>query len=204
MASKAINEYQNDNEIVELFNNKQCYLAVHIAKDKFQKIQKNKMGMDNQNIMQMMQQQMKMMQNPQMFQMMMNMMMPMMNMSNQLMKKRQPGVQIPKFNKQMMGMNMMSQQQQQQQQQTLSYSTPQQLKENINSFLNQDKEKQRSILGELLYPLVDKLVDNKENAPKITGMLIDFEVFEVSEILEFLENESMLIERIQEAKELLD
>jgi len=35
-------------------------------------------------------------------------------------------------------------------------------------------------------------------------MLIDFEVFEVSEILEFLENESMLIERIQEAKELLD
>lgn len=47
-------------------------------------------------------------------------------------------------------------------------------------------------MGELLYPLVDKLVENKENAPKITGMLIDFEVFEVSEILEFLENETLL------------
>jgi len=39
--------------------------------------------------------------------------------------------------------------------------------------------------------MVEKLVDNnKDTAPKITGMLIDFEVFEVSEILEFLENES--------------
>jgi len=44
--------------------------------------------------------------------------------------------------------------------------------------------------------MVEKLVDEKENAPKITGMLIDFEVFEVSEILEFLENESLLKERI--------
>jgi hypothetical protein len=53
--------------------------------------------------------------------------------------------------------------------------------------------------------MVEKLVDNnKDTAPKITGMLIDFEVFEVSEILEFLENESNLIERITEAKELLD
>jgi hypothetical protein len=57
--------------------------------------------------------------------------------------------------------------------------------------LNLDREKQRTILGELLYPMVEKLVDNnKDTAPKITGMLIDFEVFEVSEILEFLENES--------------
>jgi hypothetical protein len=34
-------------------------------------------------------------------------------------------------------------------------------------------------------------------------MLIDFEVFEVSEILEFLENEELLNERIQEAEELI-
>jgi len=35
-------------------------------------------------------------------------------------------------------------------------------------------------------------------------MLIDFEVFEVSEILEFLENEELLKERIKEAEELID
>lgn len=35
-------------------------------------------------------------------------------------------------------------------------------------------------------------------------MLIDFEVFEVSEILEFLENEDLLKERIKEAEELIE
>jgi len=34
-------------------------------------------------------------------------------------------------------------------------------------------------------------------------MLIDFDVFEVSEILEFLENEELLKERIKEAEELI-
>jgi len=34
-------------------------------------------------------------------------------------------------------------------------------------------------------------------------MLIDFEVFEVSEILEFLENEDLLKERVKEAEELI-
>lgn len=51
-----------------------------------------------------------------------------------------------------------------------------------------DKEKQSSILGELLYPMVKELAKDKGLAPKITGMLIDFEVFEVSDILEFLES----------------
>jgi hypothetical protein len=35
-------------------------------------------------------------------------------------------------------------------------------------------------------------------------MLIDFEVFEVSEILEFLENEDLLKERVKEAEELIE
>lgn len=34
-------------------------------------------------------------------------------------------------------------------------------------------------------------------------MLIDFEVFEVEEILDLLENEELLKERIQEAEELI-
>lgn len=58
-------------------------------------------------------------------------------------------------------------------------------------------------MGELLFPLVSKHCEDKTQAPKVTGMLIDFEVFEVSEILEFLENEELLHERIQEAEELI-
>jgi len=44
----------------------------------------------------------------------------------------------------------------------------------------------------------------EEIAPKITGMLIDFEVFEVSDILEFLDNKEILKERVMEAEELLN
>lgn len=40
-------------------------------------------------------------------------------------------------------------------------------------------------------------------APKITGMLIDFEVFEISEIIEFLESEDNLKDRVVEAEELI-
>ena len=80
------------------------------------------------------------------------------------------------------------------------------LKEKINEFLAQDQNKQRNILGELLFPMVEKLcVDIKDDgiAPKVTGMLIDLEVFEVTEILEFIENEESLKERVKEAVELL-
>lgn len=78
------------------------------------------------------------------------------------------------------------------------------LKENLSEFLKQDQPKQRSLLGELLFPLVNKIAESAEQAPKITGMLIDFEVFEVSEILEFLENEELLKERVKEAEELIE
>jgi len=55
-----------------------------------------------------------------------------------------------------------------------------------------------------LFPLVEKISSDSSLSPKITGMLIDFEVFEVSEILEFLENEELLKERIKEAEELIE
>jgi len=51
--------------------------------------------------------------------------------------------------------------------------------------------------------MVRKFSTNEELAPKITGMLIDFEVFEVPEILEFLETDESLKERVQEAEELI-
>lgn len=58
-------------------------------------------------------------------------------------------------------------------------------------------------MGELIYPSVSKNSSSGEIAPKITGMLIDLEVFEVTDILEFLENEEKLKERIKEAEELI-
>jgi len=48
----------------------------------------------------------------------------------------------------------------------------------------------------MIFPLVKRLVapmsTDETMAPKVTGMLIDFDVFEVSDILEFLEDESVL------------
>lgn len=54
------------------------------------------------------------------------------------------------------------------------------LKKNLNEFIVKDIDDKRSILGEMLFPKIkDLLKENDTNAPKITGMLIDFEVFEV-------------------------
>jgi len=66
-----------------------------------------------------------------------------------------------------------------------------------------DKEKQRNILGEFLFPKI-RAEAGEAVAPKITGMLIDLDVLEVSEILEFLEDPELLKERIKEAKELIE
>jgi len=76
------------------------------------------------------------------------------------------------------------------------------LKGKISEFLSLETEKQRQILGELLFPLV-KGISGDNLAPKITGMLIDLSVLEVTEILEFLENHALLEERVTEAMELI-
>ena len=44
---------------------------------------------------------------------------------------------------------------------------------------------------------------DKEFVPKITGMLIDFSVFEVDDILELFEDKEALQERVQEAVDLI-
>ena len=80
--------------------------------------------------------------------------------------------------------------------------TVQLLKENLSEFMNFDSEKKRSVLGEILFPLV-KTKTYEGLAPKVTGMLIDLDVFEVQEILEFLENDDILTERVKEAVELI-
>jgi polyadenylate-binding protein len=94
-------------------------------------------------------------------------------------------------------------QQQQAPQSTASVVNVSSLKTKLNEFLGQSQDKQRQILGELLFPKV-RARTTEVMAPKITGMLIDLSVLEVAEILEFLEDESLLNERIQEAKELIE
>lgn len=67
----------------------------------------------------------------------------------------------------------------------------------------QDDIKQR-ILGEIMYrKIYDKLKDDAA-CPKITGMLIDFDVLELDEILEMLQDQNSLEERIKEAQEILN
>ena len=79
---------------------------------------------------------------------------------------------------------------------------PTSLRDNMQEFLKLDINKQRETLGNMLFPKIKKYADDVL-APKITGMLIDFSVFEVQDIVEFLENEESLKEKIQEAKELI-
>ena len=79
---------------------------------------------------------------------------------------------------------------------------PVSLRDNMTEFLKLDTNKQRETLGNMLFPRIKKYADD-ELAPKITGMLIDFSVFEVQDIVEFLENEDSLKEKISEAKELI-
>lgn len=79
---------------------------------------------------------------------------------------------------------------------------PTSLRDNLQEFLKLDQNKQRETLGNMLFPKIKKYADDVL-APKITGMLIDFSVFEVQDIVEFLENEESLKEKIQEAKELI-
>jgi len=80
--------------------------------------------------------------------------------------------------------------------------TVQNLRGKLQEFLALDDNRQRQILGEMLFPLV-KQISGDQLAPKITGMLIDLSVLEVTEILEFLENTELLVERVQEAVELI-
>jgi RNA recognition motif-containing protein len=72
--------------------------------------------------------------------------------------------------------------------------------ENFKALKAEDK---RNVLGEFLYPRVEKIT-GRTLAPKITGMLVDFEVMTEEEIVEAIEDENTLKQRIQEAREALD
>lgn len=83
-----------------------------------------------------------------------------------------------------------------------------QIRENPDDFVKKPQDLQKSILGQLIYPKVKgKLDERKEDSktltPKITGMLIDFTVFELEDIIEMIDNQEDLNERIEEALELI-
>ena len=90
-------------------------------------------------------------------------------------------------------------------QQESPFAKPQLIRANMDKFLSLPQDNQRAQLGELIMPLVSRYCDEefKLEAAKITGMLIDFSVFQVDDILEMLENPTELIERIKEAQNLL-
>lgn len=79
------------------------------------------------------------------------------------------------------------------------------LKTHKDEFMTFDKDRQNNILGNLMYhKVVESGLASKELAPKITGMLIDLDILDISEIIEIMENKESLIERINEALEVIN
>jgi len=76
------------------------------------------------------------------------------------------------------------------------------IKANLGGFLNLTQEKQRTILGNLLFPIITQR-EGGDLAPKITGMLIDLNVLEVTDVLEFFEDPVKLDERVGEARTII-
>lgn len=79
------------------------------------------------------------------------------------------------------------------------------LKSNKNEFVTMSEEDQKNILGNLMYRRVnDSQMATSEMVPKITGMLIDLDILEYEEIIDILENDSSLKDRITEAIEVMN
>lgn len=64
---------------------------------------------------------------------------------------------------------------------------------------NLNPENKKNLLGNIVYNRVKKFVSDESLIPKITGMLIDIEVLEISEIIEIIESDKVLQDRIEEA-----
>jgi hypothetical protein len=77
------------------------------------------------------------------------------------------------------------------------------IKSNKEAFKKLTDEIQRSHLGKLILVQVQKALEkdqvNLALAPKITGMLIDFDVFNLDEIIEMLEVPDSLKENLETA-----
>jgi hypothetical protein len=71
------------------------------------------------------------------------------------------------------------------------------------AYKNAEESKKREILGSILFRKIGNVFKNTGLIPRITGMLIDASVFDITDIEELIDVESILKERIDEAVELL-
>ena len=78
------------------------------------------------------------------------------------------------------------------------------LRKNQKDFQGKSTDEQKNMLGNIMYSRVRSMQKDENLIPKITGMLIDTEVLEFDEILEIIENDQALRERIDEAIEVIN
>lgn len=70
---------------------------------------------------------------------------------------------------------------------------------NQKQFEQMDPNEKRKLLGNLMYYRVATQPVDKDLVPKITGMLIDLDVLELSDIIEILTKDEALKDRIADA-----
>jgi len=75
-----------------------------------------------------------------------------------------------------------------------------QARHNIDPVRAATPEKQKNMIGESLYPLV--MAQQPENAPKITGMLLD--AMDSDELLLLLESPAALSKKVNEATKVIE
>ena len=75
------------------------------------------------------------------------------------------------------------------------------IKTHRREFVGQDEDAKKQLLGTIMYQRVKQFNSDEKLVPKITGMLIDLDVLELDEILEIIESDENLQERIAEAIE---
>ena len=78
------------------------------------------------------------------------------------------------------------------------------LRKNKAEFIGKSVDDQKNFLGNIMYARVRSMQKDESLIPKITGMLIDTEVLEFEEILEIIEDDKALKERIDEAIEVIN
>lgn len=78
------------------------------------------------------------------------------------------------------------------------------LRKTKKEFLQKSLDEQKNFLGNIMYARVRSMQKDEGLIPKITGMLIDMEVLEFEEILEIIEDDKSLKERIEEAIEVIN
>ena len=75
-----------------------------------------------------------------------------------------------------------------------------QARHNIDPVRAATPEKQKNMIGESLYPLI--MAQQPENAPKITGMLLD--AMDSDELLLLLESPAALSKKVNEATKVIE